>query len=289
MREKSILSQRRTVGERIAFGVAFAIFFVYSLSMIYLFVWGFLSSLKENREFFNHPFALPEQWLFSNYIEAFKVLRYQDTNFVGMIVNSLWLTCGSIFLGLMSCSLTGYVFARYEFRGKGFMYGVVLFTMIIPIMGTGAAYYKLIYTLQINDSPLFLITALGGFGMNFIIFNGIYKGMPKDYMDASFIDGGGHFYTYFRIMLPMAIPPMSALAITGFIGGWNDYMTSLMYLEKFPTLAAGLYFYQKELQFASNEPLYFAGALMCAVPVLVIFILFQNKVMESVTVGGLKG
>ena len=286
---RTLLEKRRGVSERVAFGVAFFIFAVYSLCIIFLFLWAFMSSLKENREFFQNPFSLPQKWLFSNYVDAFNVLHYGNTNFIGMIFNSIWFTSGSLFLSIMMCSLTGYVFARYDFRGKNFIYTVAIFVMVIPLMGSGAAGYRLIYSLGLNDSPLYLITSLGGFGMNFIILNGVFKGIPKDYMEASFIDGGGHFYTYFRIILPMAMAPISALAITGFIGGWNDYMTTIMYMEKFPTLAAGLYFYQRELEYASNEPLYFAGALMCAVPVLTIFAVFQNKFMENITVGGLKG
>ena len=87
----------------------------------------------------------------------------------------------------------------------------------------------------------------------------------------------------------MCFSILTMVAVMVFIGGWNDYMTTIMYMEKFPTLAAGLYFYQRELEYASNEPLYFAGALMCAVPVLTIFAVFQNKFMENITVGGLKG
>ena len=289
MAKRALIDRRRSVSERIVFAVSFVIFLLYSLSIIYLFYWAITSSLKTNREFFAHPFAFPENLLFSNYADAFVALHYKDTNFIGMIFNSLWLTIGKLFLSLMMVSLTGYVFAKYKFIGRGLLYSIVIFSLVVPILGSGAASYKLIYDLGLNDSPLYLITALGGFGMNFIIFEGVYRGIPKDYMEASFIDGGGHFYTYFRIMLPMVIPVMTAMAITGFIAGWNDYMTSLMYLDKFPTLAAGLYFYQQELQYASNEPLYFAGVLMCATPVLIMFAVFQDKVMNKVSVGGLKG
>ena len=96
-------------------------------------------------------------------------------------------------------------------------------------------------------------------------------------------------YTYFNVMLPMARPIIIALGIVGFIGGWNDYMTSLMYLEQFPTLAAGLFFYRIETIYASNQPIYFAGVLMSALPVLIIFAVFQNKVFDKVSLGGLKG
>jgi ABC-type glycerol-3-phosphate transport system permease component len=287
--KRPALYRRRSTSERVAFGIAFLWFFLYSLSIIFLFTWGFLSSLKDNREFFRATFALPERWLFSNYLEAFKVLNYQDTNFIGMIFNSLWLTFGMLFIGQMMAALIGYIFARYSFKIKNFLFTVVIFTMIVPLLGSGAAGYKLTYALGLNDSPLYLIKSFGALNSGMLIYMGVFKGLPKEYMEASFIDGGGHLYTYFRIMLPMILGPMSALFITGFIGGWNDYMTPLMYLGKYPTLASGLYFYRAALKFESNEPLYFAGVMMCAAPVLAVFLIFQNKFMENVTIGGLKG
>lgn len=284
----NLLEKRRGIGERIAFGSAFAIFSVYSLTILFMFLWAFLSALKTNREFYSAPFALPQDWLFSNFAQAFEVLNYKGTNFVGMIFNSLWLTCGNLFIGLMCCSLTGYVFAKYSFRGKSLMYSVAMFSIIVPIFSSGASYYKLVYSLGINDSPMYLITAFGGFSMNFIILQGVYRNFSWSYAEACFIDGGGHMYTYFKIMLPMALPIILALGITGFIAGWNDYMTPLLYLEEMPTLAAGLYFYKVESQYASNQPVYVAGALMSAIPVLVLFAVFQNKVFDKVSIGGLK-
>lgn len=281
--------RRRGWSERIAFIVAFVIFFLYSLTIVYALLWACGSSLKSNREFYRAPLALPEKWLFSNYIEAFKVLRYNNVNFIGMVVNSLWFSLGATFCHILACCATGYVFAKYRFRGRKLMYSIVILTMIIPIIGGLAAQYKLHYDLKLVNSPVILVTYLSGFGMHFIIMHSYFKSLSWNYAEASFIDGGGHIRTFFQVMLPLATAPIFALSIREFITMWNDYFTPLLYLDRMPTLATGLYYYRLELNYASNEPVYFAGIVMSMIPVLILFGLFQDKIMENVSAGGLKG
>ncbi len=281
--------RRRSAGEKIAFGVAFVIFFIYALTILYAFFWIGMSSLKTNREFYRAPLALPEQWIFRNYIEAFTALEYNSVNMIGMIGNALWYALGSTFCHLLACCMTSYVFARYNFRLKKIMYSIVILTMIIPIIGGLAASYKLRYDLNLVNSPLILLPAFSGFGMHFIILMSYFKTLSWNYAEASFIDGGGHIKTFFSVMLPLAKAPIVALAIRCFINYWNDYYTPLLYLDKMPVLATGLYYYRLELTYRSNEPVYFAGVVMSMIPCLVLFAIFQDKIMENVTAGGLKG
>ena len=103
------------------------------------------------------------------------------------------------------------------------------------------------------------------------------------------MDGGNDFYTFFSILLPMAKGPFTALLIMVIITKWNDYMSPLLYLDKMPTLATGLYYYRETLRFESNEPVYFAGVLMSMLPILILFAAFQEVMMGSVVAGGLKG
>ena len=281
--------KRRGVIEIIFFVIAFLVFLCYSLLIIYAFYWIVMSSFKNNVEFFINPFALPEQWLFSNYIEAFEKLEYNGVNTIGMIINSIWYSLGSVIIHMLVCSMTGYVFAKYEFKGKKLMYSIAIIVMIIPIIGGLASYYKLIYDLGIDNSPLFLITNLAGFGMHFIIMMSFFRNISSAYSEAAFIDGAGHAQTFFTIMLPLAQGPVLALGIKQFISVWNDYYTPLLYLDRMPTLATGLYYYRLTLDRVSNEPVYFAGVVLSTIPVLILFAFFSDKIMQNVNVGGLKG
>ena len=286
--KRNILYTRRNISERILFISFFIIFSFVCLTYLLTFLWMILSSLKENLEFFNHPLSLPEKWKFINFIDAVRLLEVKNVNFVGMILNSVWFSFGQVILGQVNAAVYSYIFAKYKFKGRGVFWAVIMFMMFTPVYGSSAAAYKLIYDLRLNDSPLYLIQIIGNCG-GILYLYGVFCGVPNDYAEAAFIDGAGHFYTFFRIMMPFAFPMMFALGISSFIGVWNDYMTPLMYFESLPTLASGLYFYREELKYASNEPLFFAGAIISSIPPVIVFIFCQSQIFDKISIGGLKG
>ena len=166
---------------------------------------------------------------------------------------------------------------------------MVIFTMMLPIVGAMPATYRFYKTINIINSPLILVTALGGFGGNFLILYSFYKGISWEYAEAAFIDGANHAKVYFSIMLPMALPAISVLFVTGFISHWNEYMAISIYMPLMPTLAYGLYVYESNMKYLGNQPVYFAGVLLAVVPCLVLFCIFQNTIMQTVHLGGIKG
>ena len=133
------------------------------------------------------------------------------------------------------------------------------------------------------------MTFTSGFGFNFIVLYGFFANVSWSYAEAVFIDGGGHATVFFKIMLPQAFPPMMTLAIMSFIGCWNDYMTTLLYMPDYPTLASGIYKIQTTMKRDGHYPLYFAGLVIATIPVIVIYSLFSDMIMKNFTVGGLKG
>lgn len=191
-----------------------------------------------------------------------------------------------VFMG----SVVSYTLAKYDFKAKNFIYGVIMFTMMIPIYGSGAAAYKQLFTLGLYDSPLILIKSAGGYGgFQFMMLYAFFKGLPKEYMEAGEMDGASQFGIFIRIMFPMAIGPVTAMCVVSFVGCWNDYMTSIIALPSFPGLATGLYLYEQSMKMGMNYPMYFAGAIITIIPVIVVFICFQDAFLSNMSVGGIKG
>ncbi len=281
--------KRRGISEKATFAIAFVIFTIYAFIMIYMILWVTMSSFKTNREFYRDPFALPAVWQFKNYLSAFEELRFNGVNFIGMTFNSIWYSVGLTVIHILACSATGYVFAKYEFGAKKTMMSIAILAMVIPIIGSLPAQYKLMHDLNLVDSPLVLVTGLAGFGMHFIIMKSYFQSLSWSYAEAAFMDGATHLGVFFKIMLPMAKGPALALGIRAFIGYWNDYYSPLLYLDEMPTLSTGLYLYRLELNYASNEPVYFAGVVMSMIPVFVLFSIFSEQIMNNVVAGGLKG
>ena len=280
---------RRSGGEKAAFIIAFAVFAIYALTIIFAVGWTFLQSLKSSLEFWDDWISLPKNWLFGNYITAFDKLVYNKTTFLGMFINSGWFAIGSAVLGVFMHCVTGYIFAKYKFKGKEIAFSFILFTLAVPIVGSLPSMYKIIHGLKLNDTPLFLVTALGGFGGNFLITYAYFKNIDWAYAEAAFIDGAGHVYVFFKIMLPLAVGPIFALSILGFMSQWNNYETPLLFLNEYPTLASGLYYFSLDTRYNYAETEYLAGIIMSMVPVLVIVAVFGNKIMKNMTIGGLKG
>lgn len=292
MRKKlleKLKSKRAHRVDRIVFTVTFFIFLIYSLSLVYPFIWCFFSSLKEVSEYFETPFGLPKEWLFSNYAEALSSLSVNDVSFISMTINSLWWAFGGTFISIFVLSLFSYTVAKYEFKGKNFIQSLNMALMLLPIMGSMPAAFRLYNQYGIIDTPLMLLTATGAFGSGFLILQSFFKNLSWSYAEAAYIDGAGDLQIWFQIMLPMSLPPIFAMALTTFIGRWNDYLTPIIYLEHFPTLSSGLYTYRLiAVERFGTYPVYFAGVLVAMLPIFMLYTAFHKTIMENMLGGGLK-
>ena len=140
-----------------------------------------------------------------------------------------------------------------------------------------------------NNFLLYIILPGGPFGFNFLLLYGAFKAIPNSYSEAVFIDGGGHLTVFLKIIIPIMMPTLCALYILAFIGSWNDYSASLIYLPSVPTLAYGLYLFQYDsAKYGASLPEVLAGFAICSIPSVVLFCSFQKVITKSLTVGGLK-
>ena len=286
-----VVERRKTVGERILFAAMWLILAAWSAIIIAMYGWGVMTAFKTNLDYIREPLKFPElnnlQW--QNFTTAIKKMNHNGVGFVGMLFNSIWMVLGSTLLSTLSICTVGYIMAQYEFKGKGIIMGVVIFTMIIPIYGSLPATYKLIYDLGINDSPLYLITSLGGIGGGMMMTYAFYNGLSKNYREAIYLDGGGEFTAYINIGLPMGRSIFIAMFLNSTITHWNDYNTALLYFDKMPTLASGMFYFQEEIKYAANNPAFFAGAIIMMLPILILFVTCCDKIMGKMYSGGLKG
>ncbi len=289
VKDVNILS-KRTKSDKVIFGIVLALFIFYTATLVFAIGWMLMTSFKPVGDDFG--FNLPSQWLIGNYGDAFTMLNAGDgtTDFFGMIFNSLWYTIIVTALGVIMPCITGYVMSKYNFTGKNIIFTVAITSMMIPVVGNTASNMKLVGEMGIYDTPLFpLLSSLGGFGGNFLVYYGFFKSVSWAYSEAAQIDGADPFTIFFKIMLPQATPIMMTYAITNSIFNWNEYQTILLYLPSFPTLASGLFDYKAQADRLGNIPVYFAGLVISMLPTIILFSIFSNKVMTSLSIGGLKG
>lgn len=279
----------RTRTQKIIFAVVAVIFFLYAGTFIFTLGWALVTSLKDKLEFIRTPFAWPTKLHFENYMAAFSVLKIGDNTLLNLIFNSAWYSVISTVMIVFFTNVTAYCVSKYKFVGNRLLYFISLFVMIVPVVGALPQQYILYSNLGMIDSPLYLLLFTGGFGFNFFLFYGFYKNISWDYAEAVFVDGGGHFTVFFKVMLPQSISMCLALGIIQFITQYNDYNTMILFLPSYPTLASGLYQFQFVPEIRANYPVYYAVIIITTIPVIVLYACFQERIMNSTVVGGLKG
>lgn len=290
----------RTVTRKIFPVAVWSLLLIWTIVFLAQLFWGLVTSVKSAWGFYIDPIFFPkgkEMWQFSNYAAAFKNIRVQITNtetagFFRMLVNSLLFAVGNAFLSVLTAALASYILAKYNrIRWVGALWAIVLITNYLPISSSTAANIKLLNDLGLFDSMLGnWLWSCGAFGAVFLMYYASWKGLSWGYAEAAFIDGAGHFRTMWQIMLPMTRTIFGVLFLMQFITLWNDYMTPLIYLPSFPTLSYGAWLLQYTTNYETADiTVKIAGLLLIAFPVFVLFMCFKEKLMGSLTIGGLKG
>lgn len=278
------------------------IFFVYIATLVFPCLWLLLNSLKTDVEFFNNTWALPKDPLknLSNYLTAFDMsvtttLNYREVNLATMFLNTIWLSFVPPLFSLFFTCCTAYAYARHNFKLKGALYTVMVIPMLVSIAGTLPTTYKLIKDLGIyNNIFLIMVTGWSGAGFNFLLISSVFTNISGTYKEAAQIDGAGHWRIFLTIYLPQASNLLISMYVLAVIAAWNDYMTPYLYLPEYPTLATGIYLLRAKVE-KSRDPLYydqwprlFAVMILSILPVLAMFIAFQDRIMTMTSGGGIK-
>ena len=276
---------QQTNPARIAVGI---LFFLWCGSFIFAYAWAIMSSFNDHVSMMINPMQFPEKLHFKNYLEAFKILEAGGTNFIEMIWNTMWMTFGRTFISMATVIMTAYAFGNFKVKGRNGLVAGMIICMMIPVYGSGSATLILYHKLNMYDTPLILLASASGMGSLTLICMTFFQTLSPAYQEAARMDGAGYWTVFLAIHLPMVLPSLSSVFLLSLIGGWNDAMTSICYMPSYPTIAAGLYRYEVTAKFNMNKPVYFAGVIMCAIPPVVLFSIFRDKLMTNVTIGGIK-
>lgn len=269
------------------------IFIVYAIGLIIPYLLGFMISLKTPGEYYNTKILeLPGSFNLANYVEAWKGMGAIGQSIPSMLLNSIWYAGGMAAFSVLFSSMSAYVVAKYKFPGKSVIYSFALITMMIPIMGSLPSQLKYLKVLNALNSPIYVLFMCQVIGMIFIVMLSAFKGVSWEYAEAAFIDGAGPFLVFFRVMLPQVMPVMIAMFLTNFVYLWADGEAPLIFFDRLPPLALGLLFYKEKVDanfFGTSIPIFFSGLMVCMVPTIILFSVFQKTLMEIQMGGGIKG
>ena len=278
--------RRETLAADIVRWLVIVVLIAAGLAMVFPMFWLVSTSLRPAPELlYVPPRLLPEQWTLENYQEMFAsapMFRYLWNSVV-------FATISTVFI-LVTSTVAGYVFAKFKFPGNGLLFMLVLATAIVPFEVYMVPLFTQMNTLHQVNQPmgLYLPYLVLSYGIFFMRQN-TATSVPDELLDAARIDGMGEFGIMLRLVPRLLAPAMSALAILAFIQAWTAFIWPLLILndpDMFP-MEVGL------SQFANNFSVNFgvtsAGAVFAMIPTLAAFLLLRRRIVEGITLTGLKG
>jgi len=263
---------------------------VLALGMIYPILWLVASSLKPNDEIFTTAYSLiPSTLQWSNYASGWA--GFAGNSFGTFFKNSFIIVSLSTIGAVCSSALVAYAFSRIPFFGRGFWFGCMMLTLMLPRDVTIIPQYIMFSELGWLQSfkPLIVPQFLGIPFFIFLIMQFI-RTVPADLDEAAKIDGCSKYGIFFKVILPLIVPAMMTSAIFSFYWTWEDFIHPLLYLnqpELYPvSLALKLFLDGESL---NNWGGMFAMSTLSLVPVFVIFFIFQKYIVDGISTSGLKG
>ena len=250
--------------------------------------YALLSSFKGKAEFFQSAWwQLPDEFRFGNYATAFAKIHFFE-----LAMNSLTIVVGAVAGILILASLAGFVLAWFEGTFLRVVAAGILVCLMVPLAAGLVSLLLFSARLGLLDSPLALWGPYIAFHLPFSIYlmKTYYEGIPVSLLEAATVDGANFFQLYLRVVLPMGVPMMVALAAINFVKIWGEFALALALLPnpKWWTLSAGI-FNRAEMMRHYSMPEMLAAALLAVVPSLVMFALCQKVLFSIKLSGAVKG
>ena len=246
------------------------------------FIWLLAASFRSGQNIYDIS-LIPQNPTLENYIgvwEFLSVPRY--------LLNTIIITVASIAMDVILSALCAYPFACMRFKGKNFILGVLLASMIIPAAAGMIINYLTISAMRLLNTLAGVVLVGSVKVFSIILLRQGYMGVPKDLIEAARIDGAGELRIWWQIMLPGIMPTVSTVIIFDFISRWNEFLWPIIVLQdpaKYP-LAAALQYLNGSFNYKFGYIA--AGAIISVIPVIVVFILCQKNYIEAVS-GAVKG
>lgn len=248
--------------------------------------WVILSSFKTNAEILSNGISWPQNFSFIGYKNALSI-----TPILSFFGHSVVVAAGATLFNVLFVSMAAYVFARCRFRGKEMLYGILSLAMVIPMTALLHSVYKVIQGIGLYDTKTGLIVVYTAINLplSLLILRGTFSSIPRELEEAAYVDGAGFVRTFFQIMYPCAKGGLASAAVLAFLNSWNEFTFALVLTsgESARTLPLSLSYFTA--QFSFDYTAMFAAVTIAVLPSILIFAIFQEQVVTSLTSGSVKG
>lgn len=252
---------------------------------IFPFVWMIFSSFKSNVEINAlTQTIIPKNFTLENYISM-----NENFHFMRFFRNSLFLATLITAIICYTSTISGFVLSKYKFKGRDLIFGFIMGTMMIPWAVTIIPKYSIVRKFGWMDNYAALIVSSFFSGFGIFMLRQHCMTIPDDILEAARIDGASEFYIFHRIVLPMCRNAISSIAIFQFLWAWEDYLWPFIVItdEKKQVLSVGLKMFNG--RFSTDYGGLFAATTVSIIPVIIVYLFFQNRFIDGITASAVKG
>lgn len=281
--------------------IVFVLLAVYSICLLYMIFWALTTSVKTEDDYlFGGALSLPKTFDWSHYKVVYdefvvEVTRNGEKYYYGvldMLINSVIYAGVGSFIAALVPLVVSYITAKYDFWYCKVINTMVIVLLGVPIIGNTSSMIAVLNALGLYDSFVGLFVMSFGFvSIYYMIFYASWTGIPNAYREAAEIDGANDFTVMCRIMFPMMTKIFTTVLLMIFVSTWNDYQTPFLYAPSIPMLSRGVFVVTRssgDNGVLSNTPTRMAAVMLILIPISIVFIVFNKKLMGNVSMGGLK-
>ena len=274
--------------------VTYVVLSLWALTTIYPFIWVILNSFRQKGLIMSDSFSLPlgEAFTWDNYLTAF-----ERADFKNAYLNSFVISGTVTVVVVILAGLAAYGMVRYQFKGKGLLYSLIMAGMMFPVFSTIIPVFRLEAVLGIAGTGNRFLSLLavilpqiaGNLCFSIIILMGFIQSVPIDLEESAYLDGCNVFGIYFHIIIPAAKSSFATVAIFTFLWSYNDLFTQSFFLRYPQERAITGLLNEISSQAGVNYGLMAASVVLVVIPVLVVYVLLQKHIIKGLTAGAIKG
>jgi trehalose/maltose transport system permease protein len=282
-------AKSKSLGSYVNAALFWLLIIIILIYTLFPFYWAIASSLQPSSDLFKTPVSYwPEKIDWSHYRAVWEADFFRKA-----LRNSIIVGVSTVALALTIGSLAAYALGRMQFRGRTFTLYLILSMTMFPQIAILASLYKVLNSFNLINTLPALIVAYTTFSLPFTVWvlTSFFKAMPGELEEAALVDGASPLRAFWQILLPLALPGLVTTGLLAFIGTWNEYLFALTYTQdwgsKTVPLAIVAFSGQTEFELPWGNRL--AASLVITVPLIILVMIFQRKILAGLTAGAVKG
>jgi multiple sugar transport system permease protein len=270
--------------QRLALRVAAIPMGLLALTCLYPIFFAVNNSMKTRHDYLLDRLGIVTNPTLDNFVQAWTRSHLSE-----YFLNSVIATIGAVILLTVVSSLAGFALASLRFPYRRFLFVVILSSLMIPVQVVLVPYMRTMVALSLINTHLGLILSYTAFFLPFSVYmmTAFYSGLPRELIEAAKIDGAKLLQVWWHVMVPLGMPALVTLGIINTLNCWNDVLIALLTMQKHRTLMVGIAALKGE--FSDQIPLFTAGIVIAAAPIVALYVIFQRRIVSGIAVGAVKG